>query len=310
MDSFVNENNIDEVKCLDAPVIPSYFSDTCNLNLEQSLAISHVNVRSLNKNFEEFKLLYEDLLTEKFKIIGVSETWNMTNSNMFNLNFYALEFNCREIGRGGGVAAYIHSSVKYKILSFRVLHTESLCLQIFDKKYSYIIGIMYRKPNTSITEFENSLLEVLDSIKLDKTHCILIGDLNMDFSKQDSVEQFYTKLLCLDLKQLILTPTRITNTSKTTIDHIYTNINHCSVCSGTIVGDISDHLPVFAIFENIYTNSSMSQTDTVSYRSYKNFSLDKFRQDLSIQPWNEVYMHTDDANEAYNSFCLNFYRML
>ena len=224
MDLF-NDNNFD-VNFNTNPITPSDFGNTYNSLVPNSFAVSHVNVRSMNKNFEELKLLYETVLTEKFKVIGVSETWAMYNSNLFNLNSYNLEYNCRKIGRGGGVAAYIHNSVNYKILPLHVLHSESLWLELIDNKHVFIVGIIYRKPNTSVSEFHTSLLDVLCSIKLDKKQCILMGDFNMDFSKPDiSIDNFQTNMICLNLKQLVLTPTRITSTTETVIDHIYMAIS-------------------------------------------------------------------------------------
>ena len=61
---------------------------------------------------------------------------------------------------------------------------------------------------------------------------------------------YYDLLSHTVLLQLITTPTRITNTSSTLIDHIYTNISAHYIQSGCIEAGISDHLPVYAIFEN------------------------------------------------------------
>ena len=41
-------------------------------------------------------------------------------------------------------------------------------------------------------------------------------------------------------------PTRITNTTATLIDNIFTNNVDCQVASGLVMVDISNHLPVYA----------------------------------------------------------------
>lgn len=47
-----------------------------NLNMDQ-LLIMHINIRSLDKNFEELYLLIQSLQTKPHHVI-VCETWNLT----------------------------------------------------------------------------------------------------------------------------------------------------------------------------------------------------------------------------------------
>ena len=48
-----------------------------------------------------------------------------------------------------------------------------------------IVGIIYRKPNTDVDEFQNSLLDILSLLKIDKVNCILMGDFNINFLDSD-----------------------------------------------------------------------------------------------------------------------------
>ena len=131
-----------------------------------SFCISHVNIRSLNKNFDNLNLLYEDTLKTKFDTIALSEVWNVSNKGILGLNDYVLEVKCRTGGtRGGGVGAYIHSSLKYVILDHEVTHTESLWLETDLNGRKITVGIIYRKPNTDIDQFQNSLLVTLERFK-------------------------------------------------------------------------------------------------------------------------------------------------
>ena len=45
---------------------------------------------------------------------------------------------------------------------------------------------------------------------------------------------------------LVSLPTRITDTTATLIDNIFTNNVDCQIASGLVMADISDHLPVYA----------------------------------------------------------------
>ena len=73
-----------------------------------------------------------------------------------------------------------------------------------------------------------------------------MGDNNIDLlnsEKHDLTDEFIDVLYCNEFLPLISRPTRITSTSATLIDNIFTN-NHddlnCSL-NGILVADISDH---------------------------------------------------------------------
>jgi len=53
------------------------------------------------------------------------------------------------------------------------------------------------------------------------------------------------------LKKISLMGTEITATSKTSIDHIYTNANKSNVSAGVIDSDLSDHYGLYTIISKI-----------------------------------------------------------
>ena len=44
--------------------------------------------------------------------------------------------------------------------------------------------------------------------------------------------------------------TRITYTSKSIIDNIYTNTNNIPYINGILMSDVSDHLPIIVLYKN------------------------------------------------------------
>ena len=52
---------------------PNSFDSTLPLDGKKSISISHVNVRSLNKNVDSLKVLYEDCVKFRFDVIALSE---------------------------------------------------------------------------------------------------------------------------------------------------------------------------------------------------------------------------------------------
>ena len=161
---------------------PDEFNHSFRDSPENTFSVSHINIRSLNTNIDSFNLFYSDIIKHKFSIIGVSEIWQISGDNLFHLDDYRLEYRVRDTGRGGGVAAYIKPGLRYTVIYKDVSHSESIWLNIQLNSKSAVVGIVYRKPNTNVSEFRDSLIETLHSFKIDKHHCILMGDFNIDLS--------------------------------------------------------------------------------------------------------------------------------
>lgn len=69
--------------------------------------------------------------------------------------------------------------------------------------------------------------------------------------------------------------------------------------SGLLLNDISDHLPVFMVYD---MNCKLIKEDSVSYRRIKTKqSLQDLKDDLAYYDWEFIY-NESDVNAAYNSF--------
>ena len=93
-----------------------------------------------------------------------------------------------------------------------------------------------------------------------------MGDFNVDLTQTEALGKGNELLRLTEsygLLQLITTPTRITNTSSTLIDHIYTNISAYCIQSGCIEAGISDHLPVYALFEKFYFEPPLQRSQNI-----------------------------------------------
>jgi len=127
-------------------------------------------------------------------------------------------------------------------------------------------------------------------------------DFNLDLLKLDEnrfLKDFMNQMFSSTFYLLISKPTRITNFSATLIDNIFVNnLDECHKC-GILFTDLSDHLPVFQI-----TSSLKKGNDThcdIRHRLINNKTVDRLRQDLEIEDWNDIYNITD-PQEAYNYF--------
>ena len=121
--------------------------------LPNSLSISHTNIRSLKRNFDAFKELFEYDLKSNFNVIALSEIWNIRDVEQY-ISRYNLELQCRMAQRGGGVGADVHMSFDYKRISnWSLSNAESLWLKFNIQNMYIIVGVVYRKPGSNLEEF-------------------------------------------------------------------------------------------------------------------------------------------------------------
>ena len=88
------------------------------------------------------------------------------------------------------------------------------------------------------------------------------------------------------LKCLVYKPTRIetrgTKTSRTLIDVILSNQPELFKCSGIHHPALSDHALIYGILRN---KAKIYRSKTISFRSYKNFDAEAFKEQLPVAPW-------------------------
>ncbi|XP_077983288.1 uncharacterized protein LOC144438132 [Glandiceps talaboti] len=201
---------------------------------------------------------------------------------------------------------YVHDSLHYNILNDIVItDAESLWIEVINRNNKFIIGTIYRPPSSNSDIFIDSLEQILYHRVQGYAGCFLVGDFNIDVSKpcEATADKLLSVLSCLHFEQTIITPTRITGASETTIDHLYTNMAHLNITSGTLLAHISDHLPTFAFFHSMTMHSASKANGP--FRNYSKFKLDSFRHDLQDETWHEV-LNCKDVNEAMTKFTNTF----
>ena len=97
---------------------------------------------------------------------------------------------------------------------------------------------------------DNYLNTLLDKISKENKSVFLLGDFNVDLLKYDKhapTNEFLHSLSSHMFLPHIVQPIRISNTSKTLIDNIFSNIHTPSSALGNTTSSISDHLPQLLI---------------------------------------------------------------
>ena len=142
---FYNDQCTNVLQCCDYYVEDTFNEKISQLKLNNGcLSMFHCNIRSAHKNLNKLDNFFSNLNLD-FQILGISESWlNESNKDLYNLDGYVAEHNCRSGRTGGGVSLYIKQNVHYFLrndLSFQNKNIESLFIEIemdqFGKKIKY-----------------------------------------------------------------------------------------------------------------------------------------------------------------------------
>ena len=204
----------------------------------------------------------------------------------------------------GGIAIYIAVSITFEYLPDLQINIKG-CENIWIKlcQSNIVIETIYRLPQNDAHTFLDTLDQHLDLLKNNKE--FLIGDLNINISTSASRSNYafdYLNVLASHgYFPLITLPTRVTNSSATTLDHIITNDNLHTLKPGAIRADLSDHYPIFCTISNI---ASKRTSQAVYQHNFANFKPDEFCTDLydQLSSFLELHdsLHIDNFNHVFN----------
>ena len=162
----------------------------------------------------------------------------------------------------------------------------------------FVITTWYRPPNSSVDLFSHLDL-LLTKLGTENIEHYLMGDINCDLLSESNANA--NALLNVSdvygLRQLITEPTRVTPSSSSLIDLIFTNQTDLVSFSGVSHVGISDHSLVYA-FRKVSIPPASKGIKLVSYRQFKHFESVNFRADILSQPW-DCLKGLFDLNEMW-----------
>ena len=207
---------------------------------------------------------------------------------------------------GGGIAILHQSNIKIKKKPIADEDDETLWIEVTMKR-KILLGVSYRAAYTDLlTEKEGSskLNKMLETAHVISNNVIYLGDLNCDYKNKnpDKETQILTETCsAYGMNQLITTPTRITEDCKSTIDHIWTDLNKSLIKeSGTCIG-ISDHLATYATLD-FKPSKTPCELPKIK-RNWRNYKVSEFRDTLisTIKRSNiEDSINRKDVNKSHD----------
>ena len=185
---------------------------------------------------------------------------------------------------------------------------ETLFIEVSINQKNYIIGLIYRVPNTNFDIFNNTLNNLIEPIR-NKYEVILLGDFNIDLLKENDFSREFKNMLQSNyLVPTILEPTRVASITRngenhvteTLIDNIFIN-RSTDFKSGLIYSSISDHYPVFATIIHDNPNTQIKSPKLIKSRLIDNFRIRKFKSALQRSYLNSL-SNINNAQYAFSQF--------
>ena len=129
------------------------------------LSFIHSNIRSIPANLTAF-MSYTSNIDYDFSVIGFSETWlNSSTIDTYGIDGYSHVGLTRESGKGGGVSLFICDKMVYcemPELTMMCDYIECAFVEINYMDYRFIVGVVYRPPNSNTVDFNDSIQDILE----------------------------------------------------------------------------------------------------------------------------------------------------
>ena len=171
------------------------------------------------------------------------------------------------------------------------------------QNHNVIIGVIYHSPSQDMSSFNDKMSNIINVVRRENKTCYFLGGYNINIFNYEShaqTAQFVDMMSSNGFLSLITCPSRVTATSATLIDNIFTNnigdINNS--VQGLFITDISDHFPVFLIARQM----EIKEKGTYIFkRLYSFLNIENFCQAMSNISWDEI-SRTRDTQQAFDTF--------
>lgn len=263
-----------------------------------------LNVRSLNR--DKVDLLCVDTMNySNLKFICLTESGDKPELlKAFHISGFSLStFFCRSVHERGGVAIWVNSNLTVEPIDLSCFciekHIEvSAILWKKSKDSFFLILTCYRSPSGDLKIFLNALYAILEKLYKPGIKIVVCGDFNADAYKASDFRSLSKMLENFNLQPQVKWPTRVTSTSCTLIDNIFTNF---AVKNTPCVIDsvIADHRAV--LFEFVYCENVVNDKICYLKRNFSDTAVIRFKTGIRQHNWSVLYTLAN-LNEAFNYF--------
>ncbi|KAJ8969378.1 hypothetical protein NQ317_000723 [Molorchus minor] len=253
------------------------------------------------KNFTEVEIFLKQF-TNLFDCIICTETWQIPNIKLIQLEEYTTIYNEASYNQCDGTIIFIRNNIEHVDFNFQKISDISLINLTFclNNKLCNIYA-MYRPPSTNINDYIDALEIYLQHQNLNYDHNIFVGDINIDIlGKSLESENYLNTLAEFGFHPVINDYTRIQGDSKSCLDHIFIRSKgdfDDLILPLIVQTSITDHFPVlFQLVTGGLKNNIQYKENIIKHINY-----DKLRKQLSDVDWSDVY-NLKDVESATKAF--------
>ncbi|CAG2243357.1 unnamed protein product [Mytilus edulis] len=240
---------------------------------------AYLNINSIRYKFDEIK----EILTDKIvDLLFIAETKLDVsfNDSLFESEGYKLYRRDRN-ANGGGILSIISSDIpSSRKINLECETIENISHEVYINDRKWLIMGMYKPPSMTGNTFSESFSKNLDKITVKYDNYIVLGDLNFDMLISDKCQPLSDICDIFDLDQLVKEPTCFKKDCRPSlVDVILTNKKSSCFKTLNFPTGISDCHNF--ISTTVKGQLPQQQNEKIIYRSYKNFDIDNFKNDIA-----------------------------
>ena len=147
-----------------------------------------MNIRSLQKNFDDFYHLLTELNTLP-NLICISEIRLKDTSNLRLVNVARYNIVTKSSKtHAGGIAMYVSETSEFEVVqnySINDPNCEDLWIKLrFKNSETFLVCVLYRHPKANIYDFFDKLNNSFIIVAADNLNCVILVDVNIDLKKK------------------------------------------------------------------------------------------------------------------------------
>ena len=266
---------------------------------KDNLKFAHININSIRHKFIP---LAETMQKGIIDVLSIQET-KLDNSfprqqfHCEDFKMYRKDYKCN----AGGLLFYIRNDLTQRRradLEFDQNHNntrvESLCIEVYIKSEKWILCSVYKQPNMSDLNFKGIFENVLKTISQDCTNFIFMGDFNINMlHPTNCLKDILSIYGC---KNIVTHPTCHKGNTASLIDLIITNVPKRIKNVKCLEIGLSDFHDM--VFFSTKQHVPKRSNKYITYRSYKNFNVETYKDDLQQIPFHVAEIF-DDIDDMY-----------
>ena len=271
------------------------------LSYDKGLMTAYININSLTKCFEEFHDMMKDGLVDIISF-GESKLDDSVTDHVVSVPGFKLYR--KDVSRiAHGIVTYVRSD----IIHFRRAELEvdqSIVIEVRLGKEKWFFVSMYRPPSSCENVFITSLIQLCDKLLVETNNLVVLGDLNINMMASGNSLSNFCDLY--DMTNLVKEPTCFKSLNNPSLIDVILATQpkrfHKYIAFDT---GLSDYHKMICISTKIHAPIRVPRK--IKYRSFKNFSNDKYCEEVNNIPFHafECFEDPDDIAWAYETALLD-----